>query len=76
MEFKICQLHCQLDKCVWMQLFLFDGNFSESLEGIAQKLQVLRLENRRLLVRQPHWRRFSISHRTDSPTQSIVFWHG
>lgn len=74
MEFKICQLHWQLDERVRMQLFLFDSSFSKSREGVAHNLQVLSLENRRLLVRQPHWQLFSIS--TDSPTQSIVFWHG
>lgn len=49
MESKVRQLYCQLDKRVRMQLFLFDGNFSESREGVAQNLQVLCLGNRRLV---------------------------
>lgn len=59
-ESKICQLQRQLDKRVRMQLFLFDGSFSESREGVAQNLQVLCLGNRRLLVRRPRWQRFSV----------------
>lgn len=56
-QFKVCQLHRQLDERVRVQLFLLDGSFSESREGVTDNLEVLCLDNRQLSLHRPHWQR-------------------
>lgn len=57
MQFKVRQLHRQLDERVRVQLLLLDGSFSESREGVTDNLEVLCLDNRRLSLHRPHWQR-------------------
>lgn len=56
-QFKVRQLHRQLDERVRVQLFLLDSSFSESREGVTDNLQVLCLDDRRLSLHRPPWQR-------------------